>query len=78
MANTGNRNGSQNGTGAGVGQHTETVPANDAKLAWDSLSPAVTRELAKPLDPALVSERKGRKGRRFSYLEGHIVIHQAN
>ena len=78
MVNSGSRNGSQNGTGAVAGQQAATVPANDNELAWDSLSPAVTRELDKPLDPAVVSERKGRKGRRFSYLEGHIVIHQAN
>ena len=45
---------------------------------WDSLPPAVTRELAKPLDPSLVSQRRGRAGRDYSYIEGHTVIDQAN
>ena len=45
---------------------------------WDSLPPAVTRGLAKPLDPSLVSQRKGRAGRDYSYIEGHTVIDQAN
>ena len=31
-----------------------------------------------PIDPALVSQRKGRGGRVFDYLEGHAVIDQAN
>ncbi len=45
---------------------------------WDALSPNVNDALRQPLDPALVSERKGRAGRRFSYLEGHTAIDQAN
>ncbi len=45
---------------------------------WDSLPPAVTRELAKPLDASLVSQRRGRAGRDYAYIEGHTVIDQAN
>ena len=39
---------------------------------------AVTDALSQPLDPALVSQRKGRGGRTFDYLESHIVIDQDN
>ena len=61
---------SNNGGGNGVvGEHD---------LGWDSLSPAVTEKLAQPLDPGLVSQRKGRAGRSYDYLEGHAVIDQAN
>ena len=35
-------------------------------------------ELEKPLDPSLVSQRKGRAGRTYQYIEGHTVIDQAN
>ena len=41
-------------------------------------SPAVTNALGQPLDAALVSQRKGRAGRTYDYLEGHVVIDQAN
>ena len=47
-------------------------------LLWDGLSPAVTKALGQPLDPSIVSQRKGRGGRVFDYLEGHAVIAQAN
>ena len=59
---------------------TEQDPASSAGLAllWDGLPPAVTQALGQPLDPALVSQRKGRGGRVFDYLEGHAVIDQAN
>ena len=55
-------------------------PASSAGLAllWDGLSPAVTQKLDQPLDSSLVSQRKGRGGRTFDYLEGHVVIDQAN
>ena len=36
------------------------------------------KALGQPLDPALVSQRKGRGGRTFDYLEGHVVIDRAN
>ncbi len=47
-------------------------------LLWDGLAPVVVNELRQPLDPALVSQRKGRGGRSYDYLEGHTVIDQAN
>ena len=47
-------------------------------LLWDGLPPAVTRSLAQPLDLAIVSQRKGRAGMVYHYLEGHTVIDQAN
>ena len=34
-------------------------------------------ELRKPLDPKLVSDRKG-SGKKLRYLEGHVAIDQAN
>ncbi len=34
--------------------------------------------LEQPLDPNLVSQRKGRGNRAFDYIEGHTVIDQAN
>ena len=58
-----------------------TTPINlngDSPLQWDALSPNVNDALRQPLDPKLVSERKGRGGRRFSYIEGHTAIDQAN
>ena len=58
----------------------EHDPASSAGLAllWDGLSPAVTQALGQPLDPSLASQRKGRKGQVYDYLEGHAVIAQAN
>ncbi len=55
-------------------------PASSGGLAllWDGLSPAVTQKLDQPLDSSLVSQRRGRGGRTFDYLEGHVVINQAN
>ena len=58
-----------------------TTPINlngDSPLHWDALSPNVNDALRQLLDPKLVSERKGRGGRRFSYIEGHTAIDQAN
>ena len=79
-----NRNGINNGNGTGHKPDTATVsehdPASSAGLAllWDGLTPAVTGALGQPIDPGLVSQRKGRGGRVFDYLEGHAVIDQAN
>jgi len=42
------------------------------------LPPAVEAALALPLDPAIVQQRRGKKGRTFSYIEGHTAIDQAN
>ncbi len=69
-----NRNGHNNGHNNG---HDAALDATH-ELLWDGLSPAVTDALGQPLDPALVSQRKGRAGRTYDYLEGHVAIDQAN
>ena len=53
------------------------VSGHDAIL-WDGIPPGVTQELDTPIDPALVSQRKGRGGKTFSYIEGHTAIDEAN
>ena len=80
-----NRNGSNNGNGAvhvngakDNGAHGDPAGIDGHDLLWDGLSPAVTNALSQPLDSELVSQRKGRGGRTFDYLEGHAVIDQAN
>ena len=92
MSNGNNNGHHRNGTGNGLvhangNRHkpdaaivTEHDPASSAghDLLWDGLLPVVTKALGQPLDPALVSQRKGRAGRKFDYLEGHVVIEQAN
>ena len=82
------RNGTGNGlvhspprTGYGVngnGHRPEAAIVSKHDLLWDGLPPAVTGALGQPLDPALVSQRKGRAGRTFSYIEGHVAISEAN
>ena len=82
--NNGNSNGHhRNGTGAGLvptnGHRPDAaLDATHQELLWDGLSPAVTQALSQPLDPKLVSQRRGRAGRTFSYIEGHTVIDEAN
>ncbi len=81
-----NRNGSNNGVHKdtaiaarnGNGAHNDPAIIDGHELLWDGLPPAVTNALGQPIDPALVSQRKGRGGRVFDYLEGHAVIDQAN
>ncbi len=85
-----NGNGAHNGAAVasrnGNGNKPEAAPAPSAgqaipaehELVWDGLSPAVTQVLSQPIDPSLVSQRRGRGGRTFDYLEGHAVIDQAN
>ena len=87
-----NRNGSNNGNGSANGVHKDTAVVarngnghkpdaaivSEHELLWDGLSPTVTQALGQPLDPELVSQRKGRGGKYFDYLEGHAVIDQAN
>ena len=87
-----NKNGSNNGHGSANGVHKDTAVVarngnghkpdaaivSEHELLWDGLSPAVTQALGQPLDPQLVSQRKGRGGKSFDYLEGHAVIDQAN
>jgi len=43
-----------------------------------TLTKAVTAELEKELDPALVSHREGSGRRQVPYLEGYVAIDQAN
>ena len=72
------RNGNGHKPDAAIfGEHD---PASSAGLAllWDGLPPAVTQALGQSLDPSLVSQRRGRGGKTFDYLEGHAVIDQAN
>ena len=66
---------------ANNGRHMQTVANGGPGTAgselvdgWDSLPPRVTKELEKPLDPSLVSQRRGRAGRDYAYIEGHTVI----
>ena len=71
----------QNGTvhdGSNNGAHRDEVPASPHDLLWESLPPKVVQELDQPLDPGLVSFRKGRKGGTYPYIEGHTAIDQAN
>ena len=70
---------------ANNGRHMQTVANGGPGAAgsalvdgWDSLPPAITEKLSQPLDPSLVSQRRGRAGRGYSYIEGHTVIDQAN
>jgi len=92
MSNGNNNGHHPNGTGTGLVQvngnghkpdtaiGTEHDPASSAGLAlmWDGLAPAVTQALGQPIDPKLVSQRRGRAGRTFSYIEGHTAISEAN
>ena len=83
-----NRNGNNNGNGAHNGAAVASDNSNghrpdaaipaEHELLWDGLPPSVTQKLDQPLDSSLVSQRKGRGGRTFDYLEGHVVIAQAN
>ena len=80
----GSNNGHSNGTGNGLvpvngnGHKPDAAIVSEHELLWDGLPPAVTNALGQPLDPGLVSQRKGRAGRTYDYLEGHAVIDQAN
>ena len=81
----GNSNGHHpNGTGNGLvhvngnGHKPDAAIVTEHDLLWDGLAPAVTQALGQPIDPALVSQRRGRAGRTFSYIEGHTAISEAN
>ncbi|MDD9995772.1 MAG: Rad52/Rad22 family DNA repair protein, partial [Dehalococcoidia bacterium] len=81
MLNGTRRNGSVNGASknGANGVHAGAAIAGDHDLlGWDALPPAVTAELSRPIDPALVSQRRGRGGKTFSYIEGHVAISEAN
>ena len=72
-----NGNGNGNGNQNGNGHHAaDSIPAHD--LLWDSLPASITEKLAQPLDASLVSRRRGRGNRSFSYVEGRTAIDQAN
>ena len=72
MLNGTNRNGTNNGV------HKDAAITGEHELLWDGLTPAVMNALEQPLNPSLVSQRKGRAGRTYSYIEGHTVIDEAN
>ena len=92
MANGNNNGHHRNGTGNGLvhspprtgygvngnGHRPEAAIVSEHDLLWDGLPPAITGALGQPLDPTLVSQRKGRAGRTFSYIEGHVAISEAN
>ena len=73
-----NGNGHHPASPNGNGAHRDGGNFNEHDFLWDGLAPAVVNALGQPLDPALVSQRKGRGNRNFDYLEGHTVIDQAN
>ena len=62
----------------GNGHKPDAPIVSEHELLWDGLSPAVTQALGQPLNPDLVSQRKGGGGKFYDYLEGHAVIDQAN
>ena len=74
VSSTGQAIAARNGNGH---KPDAAIPA-EHELLWDGLSPAVNQALGQPIDPELVSQRKGRGGKFFDYLEGHAVIDQAN
>ena len=84
MSNGNNNGHHRNGTSSGLvsvngnGHKPDAAIVTEPELLWDGLSPVVTKALGQPLEPALVSQRKGRAGRTYNYLEGHAVIDQAN
>ena len=81
----GNTNGhDRNGTGNGLihvngnGHKPDAAIVSEHDILWGGLAPAVTNALRQPLAPALVSQRRGRAGRTYSYIEGHTAIDEAN
>ena len=73
-----NGNGTRPRTPSPSTAERDLAPASVEALHWDALAPRVTEALAQPLDPQLISQRKGRGGRKFDYIEGHTAIDQAN
>ena len=71
-------NGTRPRTSSPTPAERDPAPASVEALHWDALAPRVTEALGQPLDPQLVSQRKGRGGRKFDYIEGHTAIDQAN
>jgi len=52
--------------------------AGDLSPPRIGLPDGVLQQLSQPLDPNLIAQRKGAKGRPVRYLEGHQAINQAN
>ena len=72
------RNGTRPRTSSPAPAERDLSQTSVEALHWDALAPRVTEALAQPLDPQLISQRKGRGGRKFDYVEGHTAIDQAN
>ncbi len=71
-------NGNGHNSNAPIVTDHDPASSADPALLWDGLPPVVARTLAQPLDLGLVSQRRGRAGMIYHYLEGHTVIDQAN
>ena len=71
-------NGNGHKPGSSIVADSDPASVSEPALLWDGLPPAVNRALTQPLDLAIVSQRKGRAGMVYHYLEGHVVIDQAN
>ena len=78
MLNGTRRNGSVNGAAKNGtnGVHKDTVHSGrQPRPGVGRPAPGGhRRSLSRPLDPALVSHRRGRGGKTFSYIEGHVAI----
>ena len=68
----------KNGNNNGNGHHARRGHSRPRPPVGFSLPASVTEKLAQPLDASLVSQRKGRGNRSFSYVEGRTAIDQAN
>ena len=71
MTNASTKNGSN-------GAHPDAAITPEHDLLWDSLCPKVVTELEKPLDPSLVSQRKGRAGRPASTPPRAVPLEQSS
>ena len=80
MSNATRSNETRNGIPAAPAPLARTAPAGDPAPDGQApgLAPAVTQQLAAPLDPGLVAQRQGRAGHTFPYLPGRVAIAQAN
>ena len=76
MSDAPHRNGTSAAPADLVPRTPDAGPPPDHQGA--GLSPAVMQQLAEPLDPSLVAQRKGRAGHTFPYLPGRVAIAQAN
>ena len=67
-----------NGTGDNGAVAAHPAVRADHDLGWDGLAPSVARELARPLDPALITRSTGPDGMPRAGLEAHAAIAEAN